>query len=140
MSGWTPGRAGPRTSPGNRIAGSRCPRSGFAIRSSTVAPNMFERRLDRLEAWDPEFFGEGTWCDEEAEAYFTELRDDPGRIAVLREAFAARVDRERDEAAMRSAFEDRLTIHWERAFEEDGSFSPLVRILTEYVSGLQNAR
>ena len=103
--------------------------------------NMFVRRINRLEAWDPEFFGDDAFCDAQAKEYFEALRGDTERIALLREEFANRVDGERLEAAMRSAFEDRLTIVWERAFTEDlTSFSPLARTLTEYISGLSTAR
>ena len=103
--------------------------------------NLFVRRLTRLEEWDPEFFGDDAFCDEQSEAYFKALREDPERIALLRREFTNRDDRGRLEAAMTTAFGDRLTVRWGRAFTDDlTSFSPLAQMLTEYISGLSLGR
>jgi hypothetical protein len=102
--------------------------------------SMESRRLDRIEAWAPDDFGDPDgWCDEEARAYFTELSRDPEQIASLRQAFDHLDELSRTQEAMRRAFGSDLVVVWEEEQPDNPVFGPLISAVQEFVRTLEGA-
>jgi pimeloyl-ACP methyl ester carboxylesterase len=102
--------------------------------------SMASRRLDRIEAWAPDDFGDPDgWCDEEARTYFTELSRDPERIASLRQAFEELDELSRTQEAMRRAFGLHLAVVWEEEQPHNPVYGPLISAVEEFVRTLERA-
>ena len=100
--------------------------------------SMASRRLDRIEAWAPDDFGDPDgWCDEEARTYFTELSRDSERITSLRQAFEGLDALARTQEAMRRAFGSYLTVVWEEEQPENPVFGALLTAVQEFVGTLE---
>lgn len=103
--------------------------------------SMDTRRIDRIEAWQPDDFGdvEG-WCDDEAKAYFTQLSQDTARLNALRLKFGGFNELSRTQDAMRRAFEGHIKIVWEEEAPSKTGMAPLIQIFREFIDGLERAR
>jgi pimeloyl-ACP methyl ester carboxylesterase len=102
--------------------------------------NWALRRLDRVEAWEPDDFGDSeAWCDVEARAYFTELKDDPERIASLRREYEQLDVPTRTQEAMRRAFGPYLKVVWEEDVPDDPGYGQLLLALEEFVRTLEDS-
>jgi pimeloyl-ACP methyl ester carboxylesterase len=102
--------------------------------------SMESRRLDRIEAWAPDDFGDPDgWCDEEARTYFTELSGNHERIASLRPAFDQMDGLSRTQDAMRGAFGSHLVVVWEEEQPENPVFGPLTGALEAFVRTVEGA-
>jgi uncharacterized protein (TIGR02246 family) len=119
---------------------SRRTRSLLALHPVFDRVSMASRRLDRIEAWAPDDFGDPDgWCDEVARAYFTELSRAPERIASLRQAFDQLDELSRVQGAMRPAFGTRLVVVWEEEQPDNPVFGPLTSAVEEFVRTLEGA-
>ncbi|HSM06524.1 MAG TPA: alpha/beta hydrolase [Longimicrobiales bacterium] len=100
--------------------------------------SMASRRLDRIEAWAPDDFGDpDRWCDEEARAYFTALSRDPERVASLRQAFQQVDGLSRTQEAMRRAFGPYLSVVWEEEVPDDPGYGQLLIAMEDFVGTLE---
>jgi pimeloyl-ACP methyl ester carboxylesterase len=102
--------------------------------------NWALRRLDRVEAWEADDFGDPeAWCDEDARAYFTELKDDPARIASLRREYEQLDVPTRTQEAMRRAFGSYLKVVWEKDLPDDPGYGQLLVAVEEFVRTLEDS-